>query len=285
GRAAIHTDKGIALARLMGQRREEIMFVVGQLPVLVDLGRWDAVIAVVADYLDSTDVHITDSVLGAELLFGAWIHVWRGQIPEARQLVERLADLSTQGGGEYLLVHDAARAAVLRAQGRDREALEILADPAGREDLRSVDSDASRWAFTESVESAFAVGDLQAVRRQLASAAARRSVTGTQIMQVHAIRFHARLDALEGRYAEVQRTLLAAIAMFQQRQMPFWVAVTRLELGEWMVQRGRRDEAEGLLSDARGSFVELAASPWIERVDATAADAGATSEARSALPA
>ena len=99
------------------------------------------------------------------------------------------------------------------------------------------------------------------------------------------MRFQARLDALEGRHAEVQRTLLAAIAMFQQRQMPFWVAVTRLELGEWMVQRGRREEAEGLLSDARASFVELAASPWIERVDATAVDAGATSDARSALPA
>ena len=285
-RAAIHTDKGIALARLMGQRREEIMFVIGQLPVLVDLGRWDAAISVVADYPESTDIEVTDSLLGAELLFGAWIHLWRGQIPEARHLVERLGDLSTQAGGEYLLMHDAARCAVLRAQGRDREALEILGDPAGRDDLPLDDSsDAVRWAFTEAVESAFAVDDLQMVRRQLASATARLSAAGTRILQVHAMRFQARLDALEGRHADVQRTLLSVIAMFQQRQMPFWVAVTRLELGEWMVLRGRREEADGLLSDARASFVELAASPWIERVEATAVDAGATSDARSALPA
>jgi hypothetical protein len=73
--------------------------------------------------------------------------------------------------------------------------------------------------------------------------------------------------------------------MFEQRQMPFWVAVTRLELGEWMLQQGRRDEAEALLGPARLTFVELAATPWIERLDAAAQDAGATTVDQHALPA
>ncbi len=50
--ASIYTERGIALARLLGRRREEIMFVVGQLPVLVELGRWDAAISVVDDILE-----------------------------------------------------------------------------------------------------------------------------------------------------------------------------------------------------------------------------------------
>jgi hypothetical protein len=49
-----------------------------------------------------------------------------------------------------------------------------------------------------------------------------------------------------------------------------------LELGEWMLQRKRREEAEGLLGLARAAFVELGATPSIERVDAAAQDSGAT---------
>jgi class 3 adenylate cyclase/tetratricopeptide (TPR) repeat protein len=285
GRASAYTDKGIALARLLGRRREEIMFVIGQLPALIDLGRWDAATTVVADFLDSTDLEVTDSSLGAELIFGVWIHVSRGQIVDARNLVDRLADPSRQAGGDSLLVHQAAHSAVLRAQGRDREALDVLGDHAGRLTAQSDYTDASRWAFTEAVESAFAVGDLQMVRRELASADARLAPGVSPIQEAHGARFRARLDALEGRDAEVQKTWLAAAAMFQQRQMPFWLAVTRLELGEWMAQRGRLDEADGLLADARRSFVDLGASPWVRRVDATARDAGVPADVRSALPA
>lgn len=283
--AWVYTEKGIALARLIGVRRYEVMFIIGQLPVQVDLGNWDAAISVVADILESTDVEVTDSLLGAELIYGAWIHVWRGDVAKAQPLVKRLTDLCTQAGSEYQLMHDAARCAVLRAEGRDREALDILADRIGQGEGRWDYTDLSRWAFVEGVEAAFAVGDLQVVRRQLAGAALSPSATTSTIMEAHALRFRARLDAREGRDADVARTSLAAIAMFEQRQMPFWVAVTRLELGEWMLQHGRRDEAEGLLGPARTAFVELAATPWIERVDAATQDIVAAGADQRALPA
>ncbi len=161
----------------------------------------------------------------------------------------------------------------------------MLGDPAGRVDATTDYGDSYRWAFTEAVEAAFAVGDLQMVRRQLASAATGFSAPPPPLMQAHALRFGARLDAREGRDAEVVRASLAAIAMFDQRQMSFWLAVTRLELAEWMLQRGRRDEADALLAPARETFVELAATPWIERVDGLTVHAGATIVDRQAQPA
>jgi hypothetical protein len=241
--------------------------------------------SVIADVLESTDVEVTDTVLGAELIYGTWVHVWRGEVTEAQPLVKRLTDLCAQAGPDYQLMHDAARSVVLRAEGHDREALDILVGRVRRaEDLWEY-SEVARWAFVEGVEAAFSVGDLQVVRQQLTTAVQGFAPLAFPLVQAHTLRFQARLDASEGRHAEVARTFLTALAMFEQRQMPFWVAVTRLELGEWMTQRGRREEAEGLLGSARTAFVELAAIPWIERVDAATLDTVTTTVDQHALPA
>jgi len=144
----------------------------------------------------------------------------------------------------------------------------------------------ARWAFVEGVEAAFSVGDLQVVRQQLTTAVQGFAPLAFPLVQAPHVAFQARLDASEGRHAEVARTFLTALAMFEQRQMPFWVAVTRLELGEWMTQRGRREEAEGLLGSARtASSSNWPAIPWIERVDAATLDTVTTTVDQHALPA
>ena len=76
----------------------------------------------------------------------------------------------------------------------------------------------------------------------------------------------------------------AAIDAFQQREMPCWLAVTRLELGEWRTQRGDADAGEKLLVQARSAFVELGAIPWLERVDEVVQGSDAAT-AGAALPA
>jgi hypothetical protein len=60
--------------------------------------------------------------------------------------------------------------------------------------------------------------------------------------------------------------------------------VTRLELAEWMVQRGKSAESQEMLADARATFAELAANPWIERTDAAARGETIAAE-QTALPA
>ena len=50
--------------------------------------------------------------------------------------------------------------------------------------------------------------------------------------------------------------------------MVFHLAVTELEHAEWLVSEGRTDEAEPLLAEARATFEQLEAAPWLERTAA-----------------
>ncbi len=51
----------------------------------------------------------------------------------------------------------------------------------------------------------------------------------------------------------------------------FWLAVTLLEHGEWLVAQGRGPEAEAVLGEAREIFVRLRARPWLDRLAGVAA--------------
>jgi hypothetical protein len=48
--------------------------------------------------------------------------------------------------------------------------------------------------------------------------------------------------------------------------IPFWLAVTLVEHGEWLIDQGHAPEAEPLLREARAIFEQLKAGPWLERL-------------------
>ncbi len=283
-RAWSYVEAGIALARLMGRRRSEVMFATGSMPVLIDLGRWDDAILVLGEMLGNDSPWITASEFGNELIMGAWIYLWRGQVNEARQLLDGFAGLRDRFVPESQLVYDAAQAGVLRAQGRTADAGRLLADALARMNEPLDYLGLTRWVLNETVETAFAAGDLHTVREQLDAVATR--LTPVLAPTVHALihRFRARLAALEDRSDDVIPNAQAAIDTFQQRQMPFWLAMTRLELGQWLMQRGRGAEAEAMLKQARAAFVELGAHPWVERTDAAERGENTATE-QTALPA
>ena len=47
--------------------------------------------------------------------------------------------------------------------------------------------------------------------------------------------------------------------------MPFYVAITLLEHGEWLAGQARAAGAEPLLVEARSTFEQLEAKPWLQR--------------------
>ena len=63
----------------------------------------------------------------------------------------------------------------------------------------------------------------------------------------------------------------AATARFRDLGIRFWLAVSLLEHAEALIADGRSEEAEPLLSEAREIFTELAARPWLDRVEAISA--------------
>jgi hypothetical protein len=48
--------------------------------------------------------------------------------------------------------------------------------------------------------------------------------------------------------------------------MPFWLAVTMLQHGQWLRANGRDREAEGFYDEAGEIFGRLRAAPWLERL-------------------
>jgi hypothetical protein len=48
--------------------------------------------------------------------------------------------------------------------------------------------------------------------------------------------------------------------------------VTRLEHGEWLSSQGRVVEAEPMFEQARATFEQLKAAPWLERLDLVASE-------------
>jgi hypothetical protein len=48
--------------------------------------------------------------------------------------------------------------------------------------------------------------------------------------------------------------------------MPFLLAIALTHHAEWLVSEGRTTDAEPLLAEARETFEELGAKPWLERI-------------------
>jgi hypothetical protein len=48
--------------------------------------------------------------------------------------------------------------------------------------------------------------------------------------------------------------------------VPFWMAVTLLEYGEWLGEGGREEEAAPPFAEAQENFERLEARPWLERL-------------------
>jgi hypothetical protein len=70
-----------------------------------------------------------------------------------------------------------------------------------------------------------------------------------------------------------ERDRARAAATFREFGMPFWLAVTLTEYGEWLIGEGRSGEAEPMLAEARETFERLEATPWLDRAEAAATPA------------
>jgi ATP/maltotriose-dependent transcriptional regulator MalT len=159
-----------------------------------------------------------------------------------------------------------ARAAVRRAEGRTEEALaaakEVLARRAGLGGRHGW----VKLAFVEAVEAAFALNDLDRVADLLEEWERCSSELRTPYVEAQEQRFAARLAAQRGEADAVEPSFLRANAIFRELSMPFYVAVTLLEHGEWLAASGRCVDAERLLDEAQEIFERLRAVPWLERV-------------------
>jgi hypothetical protein len=123
-----------------------------------------------------------------------------------------------------------------------------------------------KQALVESLEAAFALGDTEKVREFVTRIDALRPGERPRLLEAHAHRFRAKLSGDETGFK-------AAVALFREVSLPFWLAVTLLERSELLVEQGRAHEAESLLAEAREIFESLEATPWLERLEKVGGEA------------
>jgi predicted ATPase/class 3 adenylate cyclase len=259
-------ERTTALARRRGDRRWESNIRTGNIEILILLGRWDEALAIAAE---------EESLAGtlsarASLNTVALVHSERGN-PEAARAVLAANDVLLGSDQVQLRAgYGSVEARVLRAEGRLPEALAAAERALDlRSELAITDINLKR-ALVEAMEAALGLSDVDKVEELLAMPKSLDPGRLTPFVQANALRFHARLEVARGGTEGIDERFRSAAAVFREFGIAFYLAVTELEHGEWLVAQGRTNETEPLLSEARETFERLEARPWLERLAAAA---------------
>ena len=250
--AAATSTRGLDLARRVGDRVWEEIFLYGPLSALVMIGDWDEALARVA----GMEGHLVASV-GALQLHVVSVDCGRGNIAGARARLDDEAALKTSDDPQARSGYAVAEAHVLRAEGRLREALDVAESGAAFQSEMGTTFLSVKMAFVEALEAAFALGDTAKVGELLGRIDSLRPGDRPPLLEAHAHRFRAKLTGGESEFRSAE-------ALFRELEIPFALAVTLLEHGE-------ATGNDALVAEAHVIFERLGAMPWLARCDELAA--------------
>jgi tetratricopeptide (TPR) repeat protein len=273
--ATVQLEQGIAYARRVGDRANE-QRLLGELSWSLALtGRWPEALSLLNQVPEERLVEL----LGTFLIALPEPLVAQGRLEDARHLLSLHTRYEASADVQQRTAYRAAESVVLRAEVKDRQAL-AAADEVLLELLESQPADqAIKVAFPQALEAALALGERERAEQLLTPIEALPPGRLAPSLRAHATRFRARLAAQDGDSQKAEQGFAAAAATFREYSMPFWLAVTLTEHGEWLASEDRASEAEPMLTEACETFERLQAKPWLERVEA--AESRPRTEARA----
>jgi class 3 adenylate cyclase/tetratricopeptide (TPR) repeat protein len=248
----------LEVARRRGSRPSEWSVLAETTYPLFMLGRWDEALAAFAQVPEER-LHegTTESFLSSV----PEIHAARGDLDRAAHVLSLYAPYGESENLQRKSMYLAGAAAVARAHGRLGEALEVGAELATPADWGEANQQ-NKLGLVEAIEAALALGRRERAEELVASIEAVPSGLRSPYLGAQALRFRALLAEAD---EPVPECFLGAAKGFRDLGIPFWLAVTLLQQGEWLAARDRADEAEPLLEEAREKFEHLRAVPWVER--------------------
>jgi class 3 adenylate cyclase/tetratricopeptide (TPR) repeat protein len=261
--AVVLAREGLELARKHGTRFWELRMLGQTLHSLYLLGRWDDALAQAAEIPADAHLQYGKVILMSELYPLVKIRVSRGEIDEAQVIVGQVESLGASDDIQERATRGIATAALARAEGRYGDAL------TGAEEAIRGRGSAGRMVaeegFVEAAEALLALDELERVEQLFRELDALPPAERTPYVRAQRMRLGGRLAGRRGEGTVAERSLKRAAARFRELGLPFWAAVTELELAEWLDAEGRREEAEPLVASARETFQQLGAKPWLER--------------------
>jgi class 3 adenylate cyclase/tetratricopeptide (TPR) repeat protein len=247
------SDRALELARRIGDRNWEANFLAGSIGMLSMLGRWDEALDRAAQ---AEELAATEFAQGLTLS-AVPIHVHRGSLDRARELLARHAAVGQSENPDFAAGYATAEGVVLASEGRPEDAL-----AAAERGLtaHSETGGAPSWILFSALEAAATIHDGDKIRELLRKFDELPPGELTPSLRAQQARFRARFSEndAEGELATAER-------LFRELQAPFYLAVTQLEHAEWLTAQDRSNEAQPLLAQARQTFEKLQATPWLER--------------------
>jgi len=257
--------ESLELSRRTGNRMAELRVRASEVSAFAWLGRWDEAASAADEVLETPD---RASGVLLELFFMCAVHVNRGELEAARRVLQLLPDGEISQDIQTRAVYRSQQAAVLRAEGRLSEALAAGEEAYGARNELGIVNVNIKEGLVQAIEAAFALEDTAKVEQLLGDIDSLRPGDLTPYLRAHGSRFAAKLAALRGEPDPVRSGFVSAASTFRELGAQFWVAVTLLEHGEWLVSEGRAEDAGRLLAEAREIFERVRAKPWLERLEA-----------------
>jgi len=264
--ALAQLDELLPFARRIGMRRHELMTLSESTYPLYMRGRWDEALEAFALLPD--DQLRTYHDLTTPLQSILEIHLHRGAVEDARALVALYEYLDETEDAQNRSMYAAGRAALLRAEGKLDEAVALGVEAAKSAATLTPGFQGVKQGLVEVAEAAIALGRRDRALELPTMVESLPPGRRPPYLEAHAHRIRGRLDDDEQQFKLAQQ-------LFDEYGITFWLAVTRLEHAEWLTARGRSEEAEPLLVDARETFVALGARPWLERAERVGAEVAA----------
>jgi predicted ATPase/class 3 adenylate cyclase len=254
-------ERTIALARRRGDRRWESLLRTASLIRLVLLGHWDDALVIAGE----EGPLLANEIARLSILRVALLHCERGDREAARVLLTVADTLRDSDNAQSKAGYAAVEARVLRAEGRPTEALASAERGLAILGELSFADTLIKLALVEATEAALTLSNLDKAEELLTIPEALDPGQLTPFLQAQTARLRARLNATHGEHQGVDERFRSAASHFRECGVVFYLAVTQLEHAEWLAGQGRNEEAQPLLVEARETFEQLRATPWLER--------------------
>jgi class 3 adenylate cyclase/predicted ATPase len=260
-----YLEEAVTLARRVGGRAGEWFALSEMTFTLTMLGRWEEALATFAELPEERFGRTSNLI--APLNGILEIHLHRGRLDEARQLLAHFEQLAHSPDAQAEASYEAAVAAVRFVEGNSSAALTSAERSFSSRHSLGTTSQNVKFGFLHGLEAAVALGNVGKAKELLETVEALPPGLSSPFLQATAHRFRGHLA---GDDPGADRHFTAAVALLRPSEMPFYLAVLQLEHGEWLAARGRPEDAQPLLAEARETFERLAARPWLDRADASA---------------
>ncbi|HEX2088776.1 MAG TPA: adenylate/guanylate cyclase domain-containing protein [Actinomycetota bacterium] len=230
------------------------------------LGRWDEALARI-DELPSID-----EASGVRAIVHQFVpqlvvtHLHRGNIDEAERAMDLVRDFAEAPDVQERIMYWSLTSSVAMTRRDARDALAAADRVIEARGVLSLRNEFIRDGYVKAIEASIALGDLIRARERLAELENAEASELSPYLRANTARLRALIAAAAEQREGMEQDFKAAVGMFREIGVPFFLATTLLEYGEWLAKQERLDDARPILDEARGILEGLKARPWLERL-------------------